>query len=137
MYPFQQTALENKQVIFGEFKEFISQYGFEEGGGWEYDHGFFDRKLEDNPGYLFVRIPVLVVNGEFGQEEAKLRIGTPFVLRHKYQRGLDDYVFVDNSNASFNQFAEPQDPDASLKEGDVEKGRKIIEEVEKAFKTRF
>jgi hypothetical protein len=137
MYPFEQTALENRKGRFGEIRQFLQEQGFDEGGNWEYDHGFFDRKLADHPGYLFVRIPIFVEQGAFGEEEAKVRLGTPLLLRHKYQIGNDDHVDMTVMNASINQFAEPVDPDASLKEEDVHEGKKILQQVEQAFQGRF
>ncbi|WP_025027963.1 YugN family protein [Caldalkalibacillus mannanilyticus] len=137
MFVYEESQLENQIVPFAPFRDFMSELGFVVGGSWDYDHGYFDRKLEDDPGYLFVRIPVMVEEGNFGEDEATLRIGAPLLLRHKYQRGLDNYVFVDNSNATFNQFSEPEDPDASLKEGDIEQGQKVIQEVEQAFGQEF
>jgi hypothetical protein len=137
MHPFKETQIENKIVYFAELRDLLNELGFEEGGGWEYDHGYFDRKLEETPGYLFVRIPVMVEEGSFGEDSALMRVGTPLVLRHKYQRGLDDYVSVDNNNATFNQFSEPVDTDASLKDGDIQQGKQIIEEVEQEFTKRF
>lgn len=137
MYIFEGTQLENKKASYTQIRQFLNEYGFEEGGGWEYDHGFFDRKIEDNPGYLFIRIPVMVETGSFGEDEARVRIGTPFLLRHKYQRGLDDHVFADNSNALINQFSEPVDADATVKPEDVEKGKQMIQQLGQSYEKHF
>jgi hypothetical protein len=137
MYPFEQTALENQKGRFEEIHQLLQEQGFEEGGNWEYDHGFFDRKLQDQPGYLFVRIPVFVEQGAFGEDEAQVRLGTPLLLRHKYQIGNDDNVDIGVHNASLNQFQEPVDSDASLKQEDIEKGRKVIQQVEKVLQERI
>jgi hypothetical protein len=137
MYPFEQTALENQKGRFGEIHQLLQEQGFEEGGNWEYDHGFFDRKLQDHPGYLFVRIPVFIEQGAFGEDEAQVRLGAPLLLRHKYQIGNDDDVNIDVFDASLNQFQEPVDSDASLKQEDIEKGRKVIQQVEKVLQERI
>jgi hypothetical protein len=137
MFAFHHTLLENKRLSFSELNGFLNQHHFEIGGNWDYSHGYFDRKLEENPGYLFLRIPVQVEEGSFGEDGAQLRIGTPFLLRHKYQRGLDDYVFVTNRTAAFNQFSEPVDPDASLKQEDIDKAAPLIKDLEQAFQTYF
>lgn len=139
MYPFEQTKMENYRGTFDEVEQFFTANGFDEGGGWEYDHGYFDYKLADNPGYLFIRVPVFAEEGEFGRNEAIVRIGKPFLLRHKYQRGIDDNVSMSmvNANASINQFSEPQDPDASLDEKDLRVGQSFIDNLDTAFAERF
>ncbi|WP_202080293.1 YugN family protein [Caldalkalibacillus salinus] len=137
MYPFENTALENFEGHFVDIRQFFHEHGFDEGGNWEYDHGFFDKKLADNPGYLFIRVPVMVKEGEFGDDEALVRLGKPFLLRHKYQIGLDDYVDVDVLDSSINQFSEPQDSDASIETEEVEKSKKIIQKLEEQFKAHF
>jgi hypothetical protein len=132
MYPIKETKLENKTGRFEDIRNFLNKQGFDVGGNWEYDHGYFDRKMEDHPSYLFIRVPIMVEKGSFGEDDAQVRIGTPLVLRHKYQQKLDDFVFVDNSNASFNQFSEPVDPDAALDSNDIEQAMDIIRHVEQA-----
>lgn len=138
MYPFKQSTLENQKGQFAEIRELLNNHEFQEGGNWEYDHGYFDRKLQDNPGYLFIRIPVIVERGAFGEDEAKVRLGMPFLLRHKYQRGLDDHVETNViANSTINQFSEPVDPDASIKQEDIEEGTVIIKQIEEEFQNYF
>lgn len=137
MYSFEQTTLEDRKGRFEEIHKLLQEQGFEEGGNWEYDHGFFDRKLRDHPGYLFVRIPVFVEQGAFGEDEAQVRLGTPLLLNHKYQIGNDDHVNIDVLDASLNQFQEPVDSDASLKQEDIERGREVIQQVEKVLQERI
>jgi hypothetical protein len=137
MYPFEQTALENQKGSFEEIQQLLQEQGFEVGGNWEYDHGYFDRKLKGHPGYLFLRIPIFVEQGAFGENEAEVRLGTPLLLRHKYQIGNDDQVNIGVITASVNQFQEPVDPDASLKQEDVEGAIKLIQQLEKVFQERI
>jgi hypothetical protein len=138
MYPFKQSTLEDRKGQFAEIRQLLNKYEFQEGGNWDYDHGYFDRKLQDNPGYLFIRIPVFVERGAFGEDGAKVRVGMPFLLRHKYQRGLDDHVETNViANSAINQFSEPVDPDASIKQEDIKQGLEIIQRVEQEFQTFF
>jgi hypothetical protein len=137
MFPFEQTALENQKGRFEEIQQLLQEQGFEEGGNWEYDHGYFDRKLQDHPGYLFLRIPVFVEQGAFGENEAEVRLGNPLLLRHKYQIGNDDQVNIGVMTASLNQFQEPVDSDASLKQEEVEAGIKVIQQLENVFQERL
>lgn len=137
MFPFENTSIENKQGSFSGLRDFFNEHGYVVGGNWDYHQGYFDKKIEDELGYLFIRIPVFVVEGDFGEETAQLRIGTPFLLRHKYNPGLDDNVSVGNASASLNQFQEPVDPDASLEEEQIEAAKQQIKELEHAFLERF
>ncbi|GAA0355841.1 YugN family protein [Bacillus horti] len=137
MFAFEHTSLENFQGSFGEIKRFLQEKGYDEGGNWEYDHGYFDKKIADSPGYLFIRIPIIVQEGTFGEDEARVKIGTPFLLRHKYQIGNDDHVHVTLANASLNQFAEPQDPDASLEQDEIDSTWEIIRRLEEDFQASF
>lgn len=137
MFPFENTAMENRQGRFDEIRDFFKEHGFEIGGNWETDHAFFDKKLKDNPGYLFIRIPVFVDEGTFGEDDAVLRVGTPFLLRHKYNPGLDDNVQVDTFDSALDQFSEPVDPDASIEQKEVEETQPLIRELEQAFQQRF
>lgn len=137
MFAFENTSMENYEGHYGAIRDFFNEQGYEVGGNWEYDHGYFDKKLADHPGYLFVRIPVTAQVGEFGQEDAVVKIGRPFVLRHKYQIGLDDHADVTVATGSINQFSEPQDPDASLKQEDVELATTMIEQLNGEFRGQF
>lgn len=137
MFPFENTSIENYKGHFADLRQFFHEHGYDEGGNWEYDHGFFDKKLADHPGYLFIRIPVFVQEGEFGDDEALIRLGKPFALRHKYQIGNDDYVDETVTNASVNQFQEPQDPNASLTEEEIKYCRGRVEALEQKFKEHF
>ncbi|MDQ0340961.1 hypothetical protein J2S00_003801 [Caldalkalibacillus uzonensis] len=137
MYAYEGSILENKAAQYEEVQEFLEQFGFVVGGGWEVDHGYFDKKLDAEPGYLYLRIPAFVERGSFGDPNAILRLGRPFLLRHKYQLANDDRVDVSVVNASINQFAEPQDPDASLRADEIEAGRTILARVEEAYRHQF
>lgn len=137
MFAFEDTSIENYQGHYGALRDFFNEQGYEVGGNWDYDHGYFDKKLADSPGYLFIRIPVFAQIGEFGQDDAVVKVGRPLLLRHKYQIGNDDYVDMTVTNASVNQFSEPQDPDASLKNEEVENTQQLIHQLDDVFKQQF
>lgn len=137
MFAFENTSMENFEAPFAQIRQFFHEQGYDEGGNWDYDHGYFDRKLAESPGYLFIRVPVYVKEGEFGEDDALVRLGRPFLLRHKYQIGNDDYVNISVVNASYNQFAEPEDKDASLTEEEIEETREMIRQLDQAFQERF
>jgi hypothetical protein len=134
MYAYEKTSIEGIKGHFQELDHFFKQQGFEVGGGWEYDHAYYDKQLEHHPGYLFLRIPAYVEEGEFGERDAVLRLGAPFLLRHKYQIGLDDNADAGLVTSFVSQFSEPEDADASVREEDVRKGEHVIGELEQALK---
>lgn len=137
MYAFLGSVLENQRATYGEWAAFFEERGFTVGGGWETDHGYFDKKLKDEPGYLFLRIPAFAEEGQFGDHGALLKLGTPFLLSHRYQRDIDSPASPSLMSATFNQFASPEDEDASLSEEDIEAGQAALREVEEDFNERF
>lgn len=67
-------------------------FGYVINGGWEYDYGYFDYKIDDINGYLFLRILVNVVQGSFDECGVVVWIGMLFMLRQVFQVDFDDYV---------------------------------------------
>lgn len=83
-------------------------------GGWEYDHGYFDYKIDDRDGYLFLRVPVNAVQGSLDERGAAVRIGTPFMLRQVLQTDVDDQAEGGPFQSLFNQFSERERRDAEI-----------------------
>ena len=137
MHAFVGSILENQTVAYGEVEPFLNQYGFVVGGGWETDHGYFDLKLKDRPGYLYLRIPAFVQAGHFGDGDAILKLGTPFMLHHQYKRGVDEEANPSVLLASMNQFAKPEEEDAPLTEEDIKAGEVVLKQVEEGFPRTF
>ncbi|CRH76096.1 YugN-like family [Chlamydia trachomatis] len=55
----------------------------------------------------------------------------PFLLSHKYEDGIDDEGNIGNLSASFNQFAEPENPDAEFPENYISLGKTLVRDLEK------
>lgn len=124
-----ESTLENQTYKLSELEDKLKPLGYVIGGGWEYDQGYFDYKFEDIDGYLFVRVPFRPVDGEeLDVKGVHVTLGRPFLLSHKYQKGLDDNVH--DPNPLLNQFSEPVDPDAEFPVEWVETGREYIRELE-------
>ena len=68
----------------------LKPIGYTIGGGWEYDRGFFDYKISDQDGYLFLRIPVEANKGHL-DERCRYNRHT-LLLRHVYQQETDDHA---------------------------------------------
>ncbi|WP_078544299.1 YugN-like family protein [Litchfieldia alkalitelluris] len=110
----------------------LKPLGYTIGGNWDYDHGYFDYKIDDEVGYQFLRVPFEAIDGQLDSHGVIVQIGRPFLLSHKYQVGLDDHVEsdMDGLSALVDQFQEPQDPDASFPEKYVDLGKALVQELE-------
>lgn len=123
------SQLENQTYKLIDLENKLKPIGYVIGGGWEYDHGCFDYKFEDDGCYLFVRLPFTAVEGEeLDVKGVHVTMGRPFLLAHQYKQGLDDHVH--DPNPIFNQFSEPADPDASFPQQWVETGKEYVREAE-------
>lgn len=129
------SKLEGELFKLYILEQTLKPLGYVIGGNWDYDHGFFDYKINDEVGYQFLRIPFQAMDGQLDSQGTTVQIGKPYLLSHKYQIGLDDNVHVGNVNASFNQFAEPQDPDAQFPEEYLSLGKELLKEAEEALQS--
>ncbi|MCM3718731.1 YugN-like family protein [Fictibacillus phosphorivorans] len=124
------SKLENEFIALNEAEDVLKKMGFSYGGNWDYDHGYFDYKLDDEVGYTFLRIPFIAVEGELDRRDTTIQMGEPFLLAHKYQIGLDDHAEAGNISGSVNQFAEPQDPDATIDKKWIGIAKELVQKVE-------
>jgi hypothetical protein len=124
------SKLENEVIPLNEAEDILKQMGFSYGGNWDYDHGFFDYKLDDEVGYTFLRIPFKAVEGELDTKYTMVMMGEPFLLAHKYQVGLDDHAGAGSLSGSMNQFSEPQDPDASIDKKWIPIAKELVKKAE-------
>ena len=124
------SKIEGQQFQLFKLENELKPIGYVIGGGWEYDHGYLDYKIDDKVGYQFLRVPFVSVDGQLDDHGATVELGRPFLLAHKYQVGLDDNVQVWNKSATFNQFSEPEDPDAEFPKEFIELGHALVKELE-------
>lgn len=115
---------------FFELEEKLKPLGFHIGGNWEYDHGYFDCKLKEGDGYLYVRLPFETIQGSLDSDDAIVELGTPFLLNHKIRLGNDETAESGNITASFNQFQTPVDKDAEVNERYIVQGQHMVDQVE-------
>ncbi|MEB3102456.1 YugN family protein [Ferviditalea candida] len=131
-----QSGLERQEDEFIELKQFLEQNEFTLGGNWDYDHGYFDRALDEGR-KVWIRIPFQVTDGTLDANaedpETKVRIGTPFVLKHLYNEGLDKTADMQTSGGLVNQFQDPVESDAAVDNEWVEKAQEILREVENRY----
>jgi hypothetical protein len=124
------STLEGKTYQLYKLEKELKPLGYTIGGGWEYDHGSFDYKIDDEVGYQFLRVPFEAVDGQLDSQGTTVQLGRPFLLSHKYQVGMDDHAEIDTFTASFNQFSEPRDPDATFPEKYIDLGKSLVKELE-------
>lgn len=124
------SKLEGQSFKLYFLEKEMKPLGYSIGGNWDYDHGSFDYIIDDEVGYQFLRVPFKAVDGQLDSQNTSVQIGRPFLLAHKYQIGLDDNVHIGNFTASFDQFQEPQDKDATFPEEYIELGKSLVKELE-------
>lgn len=124
------SEIEDKSFQLVDLEHKLKPLGYVIGGDWDYDHGYFDYKIEDEGGYQFLRVPFAAVDGQLDSNGATVKIGKPFLLTHKYQRGLDDHADAGDFSGLTNQFSEPQDPDAQVPGKYIDIGKSLVEELE-------
>ncbi|MEC1634717.1 YugN-like family protein [Bacillus mojavensis] len=124
------SAIDGQPFLLQELEQVMKPLGYVINGGWEYDHGYFDYKIDDKDGYLFLRIPVNAIQGSLDERGAAVRIGTPFMLRQVFQTGLDDHAEGGPFQSLFNQFSEPQRRDAEIDSAYLDIGASLVKELE-------
>jgi hypothetical protein len=127
------SSLTGKQGTFGYFRDSLAPDGFTL-ANWDYRKGYLDRQLDDKA-MVFLRLPVEVREGELDNPESLLELGTPFVLKHVYQTGVEENIGYTNPVTSplMNQFQEPIDKDAPVDQAWIEKAKSIVRELEERF----
>ncbi|MCD8510286.1 MAG: YugN-like family protein [Bacillus sp. (in: Bacteria)] len=126
------SSIENREYKLIELENKLKPLGYVIGGGWEYDHGYFDYKLDDEGSYLFVRLPFTAVNGELDTKGVEVRLGRPFLLAHQYESGLD-HDNEEDPNPLINQFAAPDNPDAHIPAEWIQTGKQYVRELEQVI----
>ncbi|GAK13759.1 YugN family protein [Geomicrobium sp. JCM 19039] len=125
-----QSRISGVELSLSELEKKIEPLGFSMGGNWEYDHGYMDYQMDDDgQGYTFLRIPFSTVVGEIGSGHAEVVIGTPFLLAHRYESGIE-HDGITAYSAVFNQFSSPEEKDAYVDQKYVREGVLLVREVE-------
>lgn len=125
-----ESTLEGRRYNLHKLEQLLKPRGYVIGGNWDYDRGFFDYKMAEDEGYQFLRIPFTAVEGQLDSKGTIVSLGTPFVLEHVYQGGLNEQARSSNMSAPINQFSEPVDPDGSVDNKYVTQGKELVSELE-------
>jgi len=128
------SDIELTECEFAEAREKLEQEQFALGGNWDYDRGSFDCYLDDAR-KVWLRLPFEVVTGSIdvdrADNNASIRFGTPFILKHLYKEGNDEEASVRLVGSLFDQFQSPVDPDARVEAFWVEKARQALAAAER------
>jgi hypothetical protein len=128
------SNVEGKQFDLYKLEQILKPIGYSIGGGWEYSHGAFDYKIDDeNDSYLFLRVPFSSIDGQLDSPNCTVEIGRPFLLSHQYQGELDDNAGAGTFSGTINQFSEPVNEDARFPEKYIDNGKQAVEKLEAAL----
>jgi hypothetical protein len=130
------SSVEGQEKKFTEVHAKLMEWQFALGGNWDYGGGSFDRALDDE-NKVWLRIPFEVTDGnidsELSENNAQIRFGQPFVLKHLYNEGNDPEASARVVGAMFDQFQAPVDPDAKVERRWVDRGQEIMSQVEQGI----
>ncbi len=112
------SDITGKQSYYGYFKRIFEQHDFHICGNWEYYEAYFDCILYQREGVsIYLRVPAEVIDGKLDDDNAYVRFGEPFMIKHIMHAGLlrDDLDFSMLDTLGLNQFQKPVDPDDRIK----------------------
>ncbi|MFD2444432.1 YugN-like family protein [Bacillus sp. CGMCC 1.16607] len=128
-----ESTIEGRQYDLYKLEQILKPLGYSIGGNWDYDHGSFDYKLDDQDGYQFLRVPFKAIDGQLDSRNCTVELQKPFLLSHVYEGGIEEDAQSSNWTASFNQFQEPVDKDASFPENQIDRGKRLVSQLENAL----
>lgn len=125
------SKLEGQTFSLFKLEETLKPLGYTIGGNWDYEKGCFDYKIDEEGGYQFLRLPFTAIEGELDVNGVIVRLDTPYLLSHVYQDELNDEVNAFTAGmTSFDQFAEPKDPDGDIQAKYIDIGKALVRELE-------
>jgi hypothetical protein len=130
------STIEDKHMKFANLSDLLQEKDFRLGGGYSYDHGYFDKPLdwEADHGYrYFLRIPVFQIQGEIGDPDTLVRIGKPFVIKHEFRTDESNDPTADAGVFSglVNQFTTPiPAEDHPIDSKWIDRAKEVIHQLE-------
>lgn len=130
------SSISGRTVDLAEARMKTEAAGFVLGGNWEYDGGFFDKAL-DEQNMVWLRLPFEVTQGSLDSEQKQpvgtVRFGTPFVLKHVYEEGVDREAAPGLLSSFVNQFQQPADPDDKVDPQWAERAKEELRALEQTL----
>lgn len=110
------TEIVGKRAYFGDVRDIFRSYGCSFCSNFEYDQGKFDALLWREGGEsIYLRIPIYVLDGVLDHKDALIEFGTPFIIKHVVNTGLDhDENSFLTATTGLDQFQTPLDKDAYI-----------------------
>lgn len=110
------SVIEGKKANFGAVRDVFDSQGCSFCSNFEYDQGKFDAVLNrENGETIYLRVPFFVVEGMLDQSSARIQFGTPYVIKHVVNFGLDyDQNSFVTATTGLDQFQEPLDKDGHI-----------------------
>ncbi|EFM10032.1 Protein of unknown function YugN-like [Paenibacillus curdlanolyticus YK9] len=131
-----ESDIQSREYAFVEAKERLEQQDFTLGGNWDYEKGSFDRSL-DEANKVWLRLPFEVLSGAIdnldSDNDATIRLGTPYVLKHVYNEGNDEEASVRIAGSLIDQFQSPVDPDAKIEAKWIDKAKQVLSGAEQGL----
>jgi hypothetical protein len=129
------SSLEGYQATYRELQALLYTEGFRLGGGYEYDHGYFDHALdwEENEGYhYYLRIPAYAMQDDLDEPDAIVRLGKPFILKHEFLKNSNDLTGdIGVASALVNQFTKPIPSDQDdIAEKWIVRAKSVVQKIQ-------
>ncbi|HCX47599.1 MAG TPA: hypothetical protein DG757_00845 [Bacillus sp. (in: Bacteria)] len=111
-----QTGIEGKRANFGAVRDIFQSHGCSFCSNFDYHQGKFDALLwRDGGESIYLRVPIYVLDGALDHSNAIIEFGTPFVIKHIVNLGLDyDENSLVTATTGLAQFQEPIDEDGNI-----------------------
>jgi hypothetical protein len=124
------SKVEGMKFDLYKLEQLLKPAGYSIGGNWDYDHGAFDYKLNDEDSYQFLRVPFNAIDGQLDKRNCTVQLGRPFILSHNYENNLEEDASNGLFSSTFNQFQGPVDKDAQVPDRFTEVGKALVKELE-------
>lgn len=127
------SVIEGKTANFGIVRKMFLSHGCSFCSNFEYDQGKFDSALWRKGGEtIYLRIPFNVLEGALDHSNAYIEFGTPYVIKHVVNIGLDyDENSLLTATTGLNQFQKPLDKDGYIRDKSrwEKAGEEVIEKI--------
>jgi hypothetical protein len=127
------SIIEEKKANFGAVRNVFHSHGCSFCSNFDYDQGKFDAVLWREGGEtIYLRVPFYVLEGELDHSNAYIQFGTPYVIKHVVNIGLDyDENSFLTATTGLAQFQEPLDKDGYINDKSrwAKAGEETIERI--------
>lgn len=130
------SEISGTEAQLAQLQTTLEQAGFGLGGGWDYQHGYYDCPLDEQR-TVFLRLPFHVKSGRLDEHvggDVLIEWGAPFVLHHQFEDGTDSTARLNVMGALVDQFQRPKNPDGALSESMIVEAKRRLAHIEQLLK---